>query len=279
MKAGLRGEIQTVLSPQPGPTIETRDEADLHQKSAFGYIEDQQRLTLSEARLKTIGILGGMSAASTQLYYAELCRLTRERLGGLHSPQLLIRSLDFAEIEVLQARGDWTAAGEVLNTEAKALERGGADILILATNTMHKLAEQMMSGVGIPFLHIADATAKAIRDAGLGRPGLMATAFTMEQEFYTGRLRDAGLEPVLPNESDRAETHRIIYEELCKGITNPSSKAQYVRIANRLSDSGANCLILGCTEVGMLLNQGNVPVPVFDTTLVHCAAAIDQALT
>lgn len=228
--------------------------------------------------MKTIGILGGMSAASTQLYYAELCRLTRERFGGLHSPQLLIRSLDLAEIEVLQARGDWARAGEVLNKEAKGLERGGADILILATNTMHKLVEQMMSGVGIPLLHIADATAKAIRNAGLRRPGLMATAFTMEQDFYTGRLRDAALEPVLPNEADRAETHRIIYEELCKDITTPSSEAQYVRIANRLRDAGADCLTLGCTEVGMLLHQNNVPVPVFDTTLVHCAAAIDEAL-
>ena len=219
-----------------------------------------------------------MSAASTQLYYAELCRLTRERLGGLHSPQLLIRSLDFAEIEVLQARGHWERAGDILNNEAKALERGGADVLILATNTMHKLAEQILSGVRIPFLHIADATAEAVRKAGLGRPGLMATAFTMEQDFYTGRLRDAGLEPILPNEADRAETHRIIYEELCKDITRPTSEAEYVRIASHLSDAGADCLILGCTEVGMLLNQSNVPVPVFDTTLVHCAAVIDRAL-
>lgn len=219
-----------------------------------------------------------MSAASTQLYYAELCRLTRERLGGLHSPQLLIRSLDFAEIEVLQARGDWACAGDILNNEAKALERGGAALLILATNTMHKLAEQMMSGVDIPLLHIAEATAKAIRDAGLRSPGLMATAFTMEQDFYTGRLREAGLNPVLPNESDRAATHRIIYEELCKEITTQSSEAEYALIASRLRDAGADCLILGCTEVGMLLNEKNVPVPVFDTTLIHCAAAIDQAL-
>lgn len=143
---------------------------------------------------------------------------------------------------------------------------------------MHKLVEQMMSGVDIPLLHIADATAKAIRDAGLRRPGLMATAFTMEQDFYTGRLRDAALEPVLPNEADQAETHRIIYEELCKDITTAGSEAQYVRIASRLRDAGADCLILGCTEVGMLLNQSNVRVPVFDTTLVHCAAAIDEAL-
>ena len=228
--------------------------------------------------MKTIGILGGMSAASTQLYYAELCRLTREKLGGLHSPQLLIRSLDFAEIEALQVNGQWAEAGEILNREAKALEKGGADFLILATNTMHKLADQMMTGVEIPLLHIADATAKAITSAGLDNPGLMATAFTMEQSFYTDRLVQAGLAPVLPNDADRAETHRIIYEELCKDIVTDDSQAAYVAIANRVKAAGADCLILGCTEVGMLLNQGNVDMPVFDTTLIHCAAALDMAL-
>ena len=228
--------------------------------------------------MKTIGILGGMSAASTQLYYAELCRLTREKLGGLHSPQLLIRSLDFAEIEALQVKGQWAEAGEILNREAKALEKGGADFLILATNTMHKLADQMMTGVEIPLLHIADATAKAITSAGLDNPGLMATAFTMEQSFYTDRLVQAGLAPVLPNDADRAETHRIIYEELCKDIVTEGSQAAYVAIANRVKAAGADCLILGCTEVGMLLNQGNVDMPVFDTTLIHCAAALDMAL-
>lgn len=227
--------------------------------------------------MKTIGILGGMSAASTQLYYGELCRLTRERLGGLHSPQLLIRSLDFAEIEALQVNDEWEAAGHILNNEAKALESGGADFLILATNTMHKLADQMMSGVGIPLLHIADATAKAIVSAGLNNPGLMATAFTMEQSFYTDRLLEAGLPPVLPNEADRAETHRIIYEELCKDVTTCASQLTYVEIAERVKGAGADSLILGCTEVGMLLNQENVDMPVFDTTLIHCSAALDWA--
>ncbi|PTE15146.1 aspartate/glutamate racemase family protein [Pseudogemmobacter blasticus] len=228
--------------------------------------------------MKTIGILGGMSAASTQLYYRELCRLTRERLGGLHSPELLIRSLDFAPIAALQAAGDWAAAGRILNAEARALERGGAGILVLATNTMHKLADEMMSGVSIPLLHIADATAAAIRAAGLRRPCLMATAFTMEQGFYTDRLRAAGVMPVLPDAADRAETHRIIYEELCRDIIRDDSRSVYVGIAERLVQSGADSLILGCTEVGMLLTAGNVPVPVFDTTLIHCAAAIDLAL-
>jgi len=228
--------------------------------------------------MKTIGILGGMSASSTKLYYSELCRLTRDRLGGLHSPQLLIRSLDFAEIEKLQAKGAWSEAGRILNAEAKALERGGAELLILATNTMHKIAREMMYGVGVPMLHIAEATARAIHTAGFRRPGLMATAFTMEQDFYTDQLKTAGLTPVLPSQTDRAETHRIIYEELCKDVVTTASEETYIEIARSLKGAGADCLILGCTEVGMLLNAGNVPMPVFDTTLIHCATALDQAL-
>ncbi len=228
--------------------------------------------------MKTIGILGGMSAASTQIYYSELCRLARERLGGLHSPELLIRSLDFAPIEDLQAAGDWEEAGRVLNREAKALERGGADGILLATNTMHKVAEAMMMGVELPLLHIADATAQAIANAKLRRPGLMATAFTMEQPFYTDRLRSYALEPLVPNSADRTETHRIIYDELCREVVTAESETAYVGIAQRLVDGGADSLILGCTEVGMLLNAGNVPVPVFDTVQIHCQAAIDWAL-
>ena len=229
--------------------------------------------------MKTIGILGGMSAASTQLYYKRLCDQTRARLGGLHSPELLIRSLDFALIEDLQARGDWQTAGALLNREALALQAGGAELLILATNTMHKLAAQLTENLTIPFLHIAEATADAILDAGLKRPGLMATAYTMEQDFYTGQLRAAGLHPVIPGAQDRAEIHRIIYDELCNDITTDSSRATYEAIAARLSSAGADCLILGCTEVGMLLDQSNVSIPVFDTTLIHCDSVLDLALT
>ncbi|MDE9451278.1 aspartate/glutamate racemase family protein [Aliiroseovarius sp. Z3] len=228
--------------------------------------------------MKTIGILGGMSAASTQIYYRTLCDLTRVKLGGLHSPELLIRSLDFAPIEALQAAGDWATAGQILNDNAKALERGGAEVLVLATNTMHKLADEMMADVTIPFIHIADATADAIRAQGLSRPGLMATAFTMEQRFYLDRLEAAGLSPVVPNDADRAETHRIIYDELCKDIVTDNSRAQYEAIAARLIKAGCDCLILGCTEVGMLLNAGNVSVPVFDTTHIHCKAVLSAAL-
>ena len=228
--------------------------------------------------MKTIGVLGGMSAASTQIYYAKLCQLGRDELGGLHSPELLIRSLDFAPIEALQVSGDWAGAGRVLNAHAKTLEQAGAGLLVLATNTMHKVAEEMMDGVGIPLLHIADATADAIRAAGFKRPGLMATAFTMEESFYTDRLDSAGLEAIIPEADDRRETHRIIYEELCQGLVTGESEKAYVEIAERLVGRGADCLILGCTEIGKLLNANNVTVPVFDTTQIHCEAAIRWSL-
>jgi aspartate racemase len=225
--------------------------------------------------MKTIGILGGMSAASTQIYYRYLCQLTREQLGGLHSPSLLIRSLDFATIEALQTRDAWEDAGALLNREALALERGGAEILVVATNTMHRVADAMMAGVTIPLVHIAQATADAVKKRGLARPGLMATRFTMEGDgFYVGRLRDEGLSPVLPGLEDRSMTHQIIYDELCCDVIKAESRRTYEMIARRLVEQGADCLILGCTEVGMLLSQDNVSVPVFDTTFVHCEAAL-----
>jgi aspartate racemase len=228
--------------------------------------------------MKTVGILGGMSAASTQIYYSRMCQLVRDELGSLHSPELLIRSLDFARIEVLQTSGQWAEAGRVLNAHARTLERAGAGLIVLATNTMHTVAEEMMDGVSIPLLHIADATAEAIRSTGMQRPGLMATAFTMEQSFYTDRLRLAGLEPLIPEAGDRQETHRVIYEELCRGLVTQDSRDTYVKIADRLVSHGADCLILGCTEIGMLLDADNVSVPVFDTTQIHCEAAIRWSL-
>lgn len=191
--------------------------------------------------MKTIGILGGMSAASTQIYYRELCRLTRKVLGGLHSPELLMRSVNFAEIEKLQASSDWDAAGHILNEQAIALQRGGANLLILATNTMHKVADRIVEGVSIPFLHIADATASAILGSGFRKPGLMATAFTMEQNFYTDRLIAQGLSPTVPEADDRAETHRIIYDELCRDIVREESRSMYELIARRLIDQGCDC--------------------------------------
>jgi len=228
--------------------------------------------------MKTIGILGGMSAASTQIYYQYLCDRTRDTLGGLHSPDLLIRSVNFAEIEHWQMQGNWRAAGNKLNHEAQQLERGGAELLLIATNTMHKLADEIMRDVGIPLIHIADATANDINKASLSQPGLMATRFTMEQDFYLGRLQAANLHPIVPDASDRLSTHDIIYNELCKNVIVKSSQMIYEQIAQRLIDNGADCLILGCTEVGMLLNEYNVNVPVFDTTKIHCEAALSAAL-
>lgn len=228
--------------------------------------------------MKLIGILGGMSAASTELYYRRLNEGARARLGGLHAANLLVRSFDFAEIEAFQAAGDWAGAGKFLHREAMALEAAGAELLILATNTMHRVAEETTVDLRIPFLHIADATAAALADAGMTRPGLIATAYTMEQEFYTGRLRDAGLDPVLPGEDDRALIQRTIYDELCKGVVTDESRETFEGIATRLAEAGADSLILGCTEVGMLLNDGNVSVPVFDTTHIHCDRALDLAL-
>ncbi|MEM6486780.1 MAG: amino acid racemase [Pseudomonadota bacterium] len=228
--------------------------------------------------MKTIGLIGGMSAASTALYYERLNAGVQARLGGLHSADILLRSVDFAPVAALQAAGDWAAAGALLNREALRLAHAGADFLLLATNTMHKVAERMMAGVPVPLIHIADATAAAVIAAGHRRPALMATAYTMEQDFYTGRLRAAGLDPLIPDEADRAETHRVIYEELCRTVIRAESRAAYEGIAARLAAAGADSLILGCTEVGLLLGPDNAPLPVFDTTLIHCDAALDRAL-
>ena len=228
--------------------------------------------------MKRIGLLGGMSAESTLLYYKTLIQLTKDRLGGLHGPDLLIRSVDFAPIADAQAEGDWSGLGKTLNKEARTLETAGADLLVLATNTMHKLASDMMQDVSIPLLHIADTTAAAITAAGHKRPALMATAFTMEQTFYTDRLKAQGLEPILPDAADRATIHRIIYDELCRGVINEDSRSMYVAIAERLKDRGADCLILGCTEVCLLLSDENSPLPAFDTTALHCQAALETAL-
>jgi aspartate racemase len=229
--------------------------------------------------MKTIGIIGGMSAESTTHYYALLNEQVRKRLGGLHSAEVIIWSVDFAEIAQMQARGDWDLAGKKLAQIAYRLERVGADVILLATNTMHKVADSITETLDVPFIHIADATAEAIKSAGFKRPGLMATAYTMEQDFYTGRLREKhGLDVIVPNEVDRAETHRIIYDELCKGIVTDASRTSFERIAQRLASEGADCLILGCTEVGMLLGSKNVTLPVFDTTIIHVAAATEFAL-
>ncbi len=229
--------------------------------------------------MKTIGLIGGMSCESTALYYKRLNDRARAVLGGLHSADILLWSVDFALIAKLQAEGRWDEAGEYLAGIAERLERAGADMIVLATNTMHVVADVISAAVDIPFIHVADATAHAIRATGLSRPGIIATRFTMEQDFYTGRLRDVhGIEVLVPGEDDRADIHRIIYDELCQGIVSEASRHAFQIMAARLVAEGADCLILGCTEVGLLLNGGNVSVPVFDTAEIHADAALAAAL-
>jgi aspartate racemase len=229
--------------------------------------------------MKVIGLIGGMSCESTAHYYARLNERVRDALGGLHSAEILMWSVDFAPIAQMQAEGRWQEAGAALAAIARRLEGAGAQAIVLATNTMHKVADAIEAAIGIPFLHIADATAAKIREAGKHRPAIMATRFTMEQDFYTGRLREKfGLDPIIPDETDRALVHGIIYDELCVGRVSETSRAAYVEVATRLAAKGADCLVLGCTEVGMLLNERNSPLPVFDTTLIHADAAVEFAL-
>jgi aspartate racemase len=218
-----------------------------------------------------------MSWESTLVYY-RLVNEVRRRLGGLHSADLVLRSLDFAEIEALQQAGRWDEAGEVLAGEARALARAGAEVLLLCTNTMHKVAEAVATATDVPLVHIADTTAEAIRAAGHTSAGLLATGYTMEQDFYVGRLRDAhGLDVLVPNAHDRALVHDVIYRELCRGVVTESSRREYRRIMRRLVDRGAECMLFGCTEIGLLVSAEDVSVPVFDTTVLHAEKAVELA--
>jgi aspartate racemase len=229
--------------------------------------------------MKTIGLIGGMSWESTAVYYRLLNEIVRERLGGLHSAELLLWSFDFHEVEACQAAGRWDQATALMVEAAGRLERGGAELLLICTNTMHKMAPEVQAAVSIPLLHIADATAAAIKKRNLDRIGLLATAYTMEQDFYRGRLEaDHGLEVLVPDSAGRKFVHDIIYDELCRGVIRPDSKARYKEIVADLLASGAQGVILGCTEVGLLIQEGDVPGPLFDTTLLHAQAAVDLAL-
>jgi aspartate racemase len=229
--------------------------------------------------MKRIGLLGGMSWESTIEYYRLVNELVAERLGGLHSADCLLRSVDFADIEVLQREDRWEEAGEVLAREARQLEAAGAELLVLCTNTMHKLAPVITAAIGIPFVHIADTTADAVKRAGLRRVGLLATAYTMEQEFYVGRLREHGLEVVVPDAADRKIVHDVIYEELCRGIVEDASREEYRRIMRALAgQGGAEGILLGCTEIDLLVGAGDSPVPVFDTTRLHAERAVELSV-
>ena len=229
--------------------------------------------------MKTIGLIGGMSWESTVPYYSHINEVVKARLGGLHSARLVLYSVDFHEIERLQHAGDWTAAGAVLADAARSLEAAGADFLVLCTNTMHKVAPAIEAAVGIPLLHIADPTAAAIQRAGHRTVGLLGTRFTMEEAFYRDRLRDRhGLGVVLPDAADREVVHGIIYEELCLGVVRAASRAAYLDIMARLAEQGAEAIILGCTEISLLVGQADCDIPLFDTTALHAAAAAEEAL-
>jgi aspartate racemase len=229
--------------------------------------------------MKRIGLLGGMSWESSAEYYRFVNEAVRKRLGGLHSADCLLRSVDFAVVEELQRTGRWNEAGELLTADAQALVAGGAELLVLCTNTMHRVADQIAAAVEIPFVHIADTTADAVRAAGLSTVGLLATAYTMEQDFYVGRLERAhGLAVVVPGPQDRRLVHDVIYQELCLGIVKEDSRQAYRRVIGDLVDRGAEGILLGCTEIDLLIGSPDAPVPVFDTTRLHAERAVDLAL-
>lgn len=230
--------------------------------------------------MKCIGLLGGMSWESTVSYYQALNRGVRAQLGGLHSARVLLNSVDFAGIERLQHAGDWPATARLLAAEARKLQNGGADFLLIGTNTMHKVAPEIEAAIDIPLLHIADATAAKLQaDDGITRVGLLGTRFTMEQDFYKGRLQDRfGLAVLVPDEAGRERVHRIIYDELCLGEIRESSRAEYLAIIEGLAAAGAEAVILGCTEIALLVGDARAAVPLYDTTAIHAEAAVALAL-
>ncbi|WP_394689977.1 aspartate/glutamate racemase family protein [Hoeflea sp.] len=229
--------------------------------------------------MKTIGILGGMSWESTAIYYQLLNQMVRDRLGGLHSAQILLRSFDFAPIAELQSDGNWEAAAELMSDAAVALEQAGAGCLLIGTNTMHICAYAVQAALSIPLLHIADVTADAIRAHGSKSPLLLATRFTMEKDFYKGRLsRKHGIDVQVPDAAERDDVHRIIYDELCQGVIKPDSKSRYLEIVTAAKARGADGVIFGCTEVGLLISPDDLDIPAFNSTELHAKAAVDFAL-
>ena len=226
----------------------------------------------------TIGMLGGMSWESSAEYYRLANAMVRERLGGLHSAECLLRSVDFARVERLQAVGAWEEAGELLAREAAALEAGGADLLLLCTNTMHEVAEQVQAAVGVPLLHLVDVTAAAVRAAGLSTVGLLGTGFTMRQESYRARMAAHGVSLLVPGEAQRELVHRVVYEELCVGVVEERSRAAFRDVIAGLVRAGAQGVVLGCTELELLVGQEDSPVPLFPTARLHVAAAVERAL-
>ncbi|HWS42010.1 MAG TPA: aspartate/glutamate racemase family protein [Pseudoflavonifractor sp.] len=228
--------------------------------------------------MKTIGLLGGMSWESTVTYYQLINTAVKERLGGFHSARCLLHSVDFAEIEACQARGDWGRAGELLGEAAAGLERAGADFLLICTNTMHKVAPQIAEHLSIPILHIAEATADELEERGIRTVGLLGTKYTMQQDFYKDKLLERGLQVLVPGEEEMELVNSVIFDELCKGVVSETSKAAYLSIIARLAEHGAQGVILGCTEIGLLVSQEDTSVPLFDTAYIHASRAAALAL-
>ncbi|WP_441002966.1 aspartate/glutamate racemase family protein [Pseudocolwellia agarivorans] len=230
--------------------------------------------------MKTIGMLGGMSWESTASYYKTINQGVKQKLGGLSSAEVCLYSVNFEEIEKLQHAGQWDETALILSKAAQSVEAGGADFLIICTNTMHKVAEQIQGNISIPLLHIADATAAKLVKNGITKAGLLGTRFTMEQDFYKDRLTERfGIEVVVPSSNDQTIVHNVIYDELCRGVINPDSKELYLTIVKNLFEQGAQAVILGCTEIALLINQNDTSVPLYDTTEIHAEAAVNLALS
>lgn len=228
--------------------------------------------------MKTIGLIGGMSWESTIPYYRIINETVKERLGGFHSAKVLLYSVDFAEIEACQTSGDWDKSASILSDAAKNLEGAGVDFIVICTNTMHKIAPEIQRQIHIPILHIAEATADALQEASIRKVALLGTKYTMTQDFYKRKLEDRGIQVLIPTDEDVQLVNRVIYEELCVGVISPDSRQQYVRVINALQARGAEGVILGCTEIGLLIQQKDVPLPVFDTTQIHAQKAALTAL-
>ena len=229
--------------------------------------------------MKTIGLLGGMSWESTVTYYQLINEAVKEKLGGLHSAKIVLHSVDFDEIEKCQSSGDWARSGEILGQAAAGLERAGADFILICTNTMHKVAGDVQAHISVPLLHIGEVTARALLARGIHKAALLGTRYTMEQDFYKDKLASAGIEVLIPDAGDRAELNRIIFDELCVGKILPKSREKFKAVTEALAAQGAQAAILGCTEIGLLLKPEDTRVPLFDTTVLHAAAAVELALT
>ncbi|HHX71177.1 MAG: aspartate/glutamate racemase family protein [Miniphocaeibacter sp.] len=228
--------------------------------------------------MKTIGLIGGMSWESTSLYYEIINKVVSEKLGGLHSAKIILYSVDFAEIEELQRKGQWSKSAEILADIAMKLERAGADFILISTNTMHKVADQVQEKINIPILHIAEATAKELKENKIGKVLLLGTKYTMTEDFYKGKLEAEGIDVVVPNEEDIEIVNEIIFSELCLGKINEKSREKYINIINSSKKKGVQGVILGCTEIGLLIKQKDLELPVFDTTIIHCQQAANYAI-